>query len=404
MSNAGPAQAAPRLVAATTSQDVPAGRVVTLDRSPFVIGRAMDADLHLQSGAVARRHLRLEYAGGRWWVEDLGSTNGTRLNGQRVKRAPLAHGDVLEAPWWRLFVFEEPGHVEVQNPDLERALLADPDDDGAWSVYADWLAERAAPPLGVVPGPAAAADAARLLGPLSSAVADDEAAVEWAHGVPVAVRLASWVARPASTSRVPLELLAAVEWLAARPQFRFLRRLELDVASFRAGEVRTEVLGELLRAMAAGLPALEVLRVGPTEAPEGLDALGLLLEVRRARNPRFTTTPATLTFPWQPAELELASLPLHGRWDGAAGARVPVPRGSTVAFGGPDGLFSGRDARGPVVARVRWLQGRWLLEAEGNAAAPFATVGLNGRRVAQAWLRSGDVFEPVEGLTLRFRA
>ncbi|MFQ5948756.1 MAG: FHA domain-containing protein, partial [Acidimicrobiia bacterium] len=42
---------------------------------------------------VSRRHARFTVEGGRLWVEDLGSTNGTYVNRQRKARAELAAGD-----------------------------------------------------------------------------------------------------------------------------------------------------------------------------------------------------------------------------------------------------------------------------------------------------------------------
>src|SRR6185436_3747735 len=46
---------------------------------------------------TSRRHLALRRAGAGWQVEDLGSRNGTLVNGERVERAELAHGDLIEA-------------------------------------------------------------------------------------------------------------------------------------------------------------------------------------------------------------------------------------------------------------------------------------------------------------------
>jgi pSer/pThr/pTyr-binding forkhead associated (FHA) protein len=47
---------------------------------------------------VSRRHIRINHAKGKFWVIDLGSTNGTWLNGQRLKPVaeyPIQHGDRL---------------------------------------------------------------------------------------------------------------------------------------------------------------------------------------------------------------------------------------------------------------------------------------------------------------------
>src|SRR5437660_1313425 len=61
-----------------------------------VVGR--DADLTIPEASVSRRHFRLQLTGaGDVEVVDLGSQNGTQLNGQRVERAPLRSGDTLTA-------------------------------------------------------------------------------------------------------------------------------------------------------------------------------------------------------------------------------------------------------------------------------------------------------------------
>jgi hypothetical protein len=55
----------------------------------FRIGRDASCDVHLDDPLASRRHAAVEYADGLWWVVDLGSRNGTLLNGSRVSRVPL---------------------------------------------------------------------------------------------------------------------------------------------------------------------------------------------------------------------------------------------------------------------------------------------------------------------------
>ena len=61
----------------------------------MTVGRAADNDLLLFDPEVSRHHARLEPAGAGWRVVDLDSTNGTWVNGHRVRRAPIAPGDEL---------------------------------------------------------------------------------------------------------------------------------------------------------------------------------------------------------------------------------------------------------------------------------------------------------------------
>lgn len=56
-------------------------------------GRNLEATLFLDDITVSRHHAAFLSEGGRLWVEDLGSTNGTYVNGKRVERAELSSGD-----------------------------------------------------------------------------------------------------------------------------------------------------------------------------------------------------------------------------------------------------------------------------------------------------------------------
>jgi hypothetical protein len=62
----------------------------------YTIGRDSRCDLLIEDTTVSRRHARLERAAGRWLLTDLGSTNGTRLNGWRVGQpVPVQAGDLV---------------------------------------------------------------------------------------------------------------------------------------------------------------------------------------------------------------------------------------------------------------------------------------------------------------------
>ncbi len=60
-----------------------------------VIGRGTEADIRLPDTGVSRKHVDVVLDGGVATVEDLGSTNGTLINGRRVSRQALSDGDVI---------------------------------------------------------------------------------------------------------------------------------------------------------------------------------------------------------------------------------------------------------------------------------------------------------------------
>ncbi|WP_138759854.1 FHA domain-containing protein FhaB/FipA [Modestobacter altitudinis] len=67
------------------------GTRITLGEQAILIGRADDSTLVLTDDFASSRHARLTNRSGQWYVEDLGSTNGTYLDQQRVQ-GPLLVG------------------------------------------------------------------------------------------------------------------------------------------------------------------------------------------------------------------------------------------------------------------------------------------------------------------------
>jgi hypothetical protein len=70
-------------------------RRVAIENFPYRIGRAETADLRVESVEVSREHAEIVERNGMWLVRDLGSTNGTQVNGKPIKETLLADGDVL---------------------------------------------------------------------------------------------------------------------------------------------------------------------------------------------------------------------------------------------------------------------------------------------------------------------
>jgi pSer/pThr/pTyr-binding forkhead associated (FHA) protein len=61
-----------------------AGETVPLDQAPILIGRGNDAAIRLDDDYVSTRHARIASSGDQWFVEDLGSTNGTYIGSHRL--------------------------------------------------------------------------------------------------------------------------------------------------------------------------------------------------------------------------------------------------------------------------------------------------------------------------------
>jgi hypothetical protein len=72
-----------------------AGRIVALPNQMVTFGRAPDNDVVVGDAATSGRHGRIEVRGGAFWISDLGSTNGTLVNGEPVIERQLAHGDLI---------------------------------------------------------------------------------------------------------------------------------------------------------------------------------------------------------------------------------------------------------------------------------------------------------------------
>src|SRR3954453_23164214 len=78
-----------RLVALDEGSDIP------LDRTMVVVGRHPQCDARLDSLRISRHHCCMTQDNGDVVVRDLGSTNGIRINGQRVELGRLRPGDEL---------------------------------------------------------------------------------------------------------------------------------------------------------------------------------------------------------------------------------------------------------------------------------------------------------------------
>ena len=71
------------------------GKRMQLGTAPFEIGRSSKNDLPLDQESISRHHARITYDGSYYWIQDLGSTNGTYVNDIAVKEQRLGDGDQI---------------------------------------------------------------------------------------------------------------------------------------------------------------------------------------------------------------------------------------------------------------------------------------------------------------------
>jgi hypothetical protein len=85
----------PTELALRVRRGLPLGARCALADAPMLVGRDAACDLVLADPRASRRHVEIVREGAAWRVRDLGSSNGTFLNGAAVTEAELGLGDVL---------------------------------------------------------------------------------------------------------------------------------------------------------------------------------------------------------------------------------------------------------------------------------------------------------------------
>jgi len=97
---------------------------IELEQQQLVIGRDVSNGIHLSDPSVSRRHAMLTFALDEYFIEDLGSTNGTMLNDKRITKHILKHGDLLQIGDYVLRYEQavEPEEVESVDPEKTQVL------------------------------------------------------------------------------------------------------------------------------------------------------------------------------------------------------------------------------------------------------------------------------------------
>jgi pSer/pThr/pTyr-binding forkhead associated (FHA) protein len=89
------------------------GAPIDLVKDMILVGRKDDSDVRLEHKSVSKMHCVIVKTDGLLFLRDLGSTNGTRVNGQRVRRAALLPNDQLTIANYKFRVHLGPEDVSV---------------------------------------------------------------------------------------------------------------------------------------------------------------------------------------------------------------------------------------------------------------------------------------------------
>jgi pSer/pThr/pTyr-binding forkhead associated (FHA) protein len=101
------------------------GDPIEIVKDMILVGRKEDCDLNLDHKSVSKLHCVIVKTDGLLLVRDLGSTNGTRVNNQRVRRAALLPNDQLHIASVKFRVYLGPGDPPVSVNEHTQRIEAD---------------------------------------------------------------------------------------------------------------------------------------------------------------------------------------------------------------------------------------------------------------------------------------
>ena len=102
--------------------------ILEFDKDVITVGRAVDNEIRLSHALISRHHCRIEDGPEGTWVIDLGSSNGTAVNGERIMRRLVTDGDQIHIGKVRLHVHLEE-KKELPKPDETQPIVVDVDGD-----------------------------------------------------------------------------------------------------------------------------------------------------------------------------------------------------------------------------------------------------------------------------------
>lgn len=103
------------------------GKIHLLEERAVTLGRAADSDIPINDLGISRHHLQIEFKKGKARIKDLGSTNGTYLNGHRIDEGPIEDGDKIQISSSTIFKYAFQDKVEnIFHNELYRMAVVDP--------------------------------------------------------------------------------------------------------------------------------------------------------------------------------------------------------------------------------------------------------------------------------------
>jgi uncharacterized protein (TIGR02996 family) len=309
----------------------------------------------------------------------LASSNDTLLNGALLSQPrTLQHGDVVEiipGLVLRYFTHEAPKARSVQ---LEAAIGDEPDDDGRWQVYADWLLQRAEP-LGrrIVEGPDGDDDDARWLEAMARPWRRGNLELSWRHGFvhTAKVRALEWEIAP--------DTYWCLERLFELEICRFVEAVHVDLFTTELDHVRPPFEARarrILESMRHAPRTLKRISLGPVVEMSFPPDLKRELSCLREERPRLVTDESTLVQRFSRMVLK----DVHG-------LEIELTDEETVHRFGIESLRVTKGKYGVA----------WAERIEPRLSPAFLA---NGHRVWQARLMPGDVIEPAPGTKLTVEA
>jgi len=118
-------QTSARCVMLGELQPLGGGDPIPLLKATLLVGRRESVDIVLRFPNVSGTHCELSLVDGYWYVKDLGSSNGTKVNGTRVSEQRLDPGDILSVAKHEYEVSYEPVQVGARGVPSEKPAAND---------------------------------------------------------------------------------------------------------------------------------------------------------------------------------------------------------------------------------------------------------------------------------------